>query len=73
MIERAETYLGEHGFDHVRIRMHGNIARIEVNKNDMAKIFKIQKDLVKVFKLVGFSYVTLDLEGYRSGSMDEVP
>jgi uncharacterized protein len=53
--------------------MHGNIARIEVNKNDMAKIFKIQKDLVKVFKQVGFSYVTLDLEGYRSGSMDEVP
>lgn len=73
MIERAETYLGEHGFDHVRVRMHGSTARIEVNKSDMAKIFKIQKDLVKVFKQVGFSYVTLDLEGYRSGSMDEVP
>jgi uncharacterized protein len=73
MIERAESYLGEHGFDHVRVRMHGSTARIEVNKSDMAKIFKIQKDLVKVFKQVGFSYVTLDLEGYRSGSMDEVP
>ncbi len=73
MIERAESYLGEHGFDHVRVRMHGSTARIEVNKSDMAKIFTIQKDLVKVFKQVGFSYVTLDLEGYRSGSMDEVP
>ena len=73
MIERAETYLGEQGFSHVRVRMHGNIARIEVNKNDMAGIFTIRKELVKVFKQVGFSYVTLDLEGYRSGSMDEVP
>jgi uncharacterized protein len=73
MIERAETYLGELGFSHVRVRMQGNIARIEVNKNDMAGIFTIRKELVKVFKQVGFSYVTLDLEGYRSGSMDEVP
>jgi uncharacterized protein len=73
MIERAETYLGEHGFEHVRVRMHGNVARIEVSKNDMARIFRIRKDLVKVFKQVGFPYVTLDLEGYRSGSMDEVP
>jgi len=72
MIERAETYLEEHGFEHVRVRMHGDIARIEVNKNDMARIFTIRTELVKVFKQVGFPYVTLDLEGYRSGSMDEV-
>jgi uncharacterized protein len=72
MIERAETYLGEHGFANVRVRVHGAIARIEVNKTDMARIFTVRKELMRVFKQIGFSYVTLDLEGYRSGSMDEV-
>jgi uncharacterized protein len=72
MIERAETYLGEHGFANVRVRVHGAIVRIEVNKTDMARIFTVRKELMRVFKQIGFSYVTLDLEGYRSGSMDEV-
>lgn len=72
MIERAEGYLKENGFSQMRVRMHGAVARIELNNKDMARIFRIRKELVMVFKQIGFSYVTLDLEGFRSGSMDEV-
>jgi len=72
MIERAEGYLKENGFSQMRVRMHGAVARIELNNNDMARIFRIRKELVRVFKQIGFSYVTFDLEGFRSGSMDEV-
>ncbi len=48
------------------------MARIEVHKEDMRKILDMQTAVVKKLKSIGFSYVTLDLEGYRSGSMDEV-
>jgi uncharacterized protein len=52
--------------------LHGTIARIEVHKDGMGKILDMQPAVVKKLKSIGFSYVTLDLEGYRSGSMDEV-
>jgi uncharacterized protein len=71
MIEQAEAYLKEHGFSQVRVRMHAAIARIEVDKKDITRVFTMQEELVKVFRQIGFSYVTIDLEGYRSGSMDE--
>jgi len=71
MIERAEAYLGENGIEHARVRMHGGVARIEVDKKDMARVLKIKKELVNVFRQIGFLYVTLDLAGYRTGSMDE--
>jgi uncharacterized protein len=71
-IEAAETFLAGLGFGHLRVRLHGTIARIEVHKEDMKKILVMQSAVVKKLKSIGFSYVTLDLEGYRSGSMDEV-
>lgn len=71
-IEAAETFLAGLGFGHLRVRLHGTIARIEVHKEDMKKILDMQSAVVKKLKSIGFSYVTLDLEGYRSGSMDEV-
>jgi uncharacterized protein len=52
--------------------LHGAIARIEVHKEEMGKILDMQSAVVKKLSSIGFSYVTLDLEGYRSGSMDEV-
>jgi uncharacterized protein len=52
--------------------MHGGIARIEVGVNDLGKVQKMRQGLVQEFRQIGFMYVTLDLEGYRSGSMDEV-
>ncbi|MCX6683451.1 MAG: ATP-dependent sacrificial sulfur transferase LarE [Methanoregula sp.] len=72
MIEEAEVFLHTNGFSQCRVRMHGNIARIEVVNDDVPKLLAIQDSLVRAFKTIGFTYVTLDLEGYRSGSMDEV-
>jgi uncharacterized protein len=71
-IEKAETFLHTAGFSQCRVRMHGEIARIEVASEDMQKFMDKRENLVKIFKTFGFTYVTLDLTGYRSGSMDEV-
>jgi uncharacterized protein len=71
-IESAEKFLSDLGFGQLRVRLHGDIARIEVHKRDMGKLLDIQPALVKKFKSIGIPYITLDLEGYRSGSMDEV-
>ena len=72
MIEKAEEFLHSHGFSPCRVRMHGGIARIEIDNNDLPKLLALQEKLAKTFRTIGFTYVTLDLEGYRSGSMDEV-
>jgi uncharacterized protein len=73
MIEAAETFLAKQGFTQVRVRMHDSIARIELLPDDMEKVFAIREDLVRRFREIGFHYVTLDLSGFRSGSMDEIP
>lgn len=72
MIEKAESFLSGQGFSQLRVRVHGHVARIEVLREDIQKILAIQKEVVTSLKAIGFSYITLDLEGYRSGSMDEV-
>jgi len=72
MIEEAEAFLAGQGFGQLRVRLHGTIARIEVHKEEIGKILDMQPAIVKKLRSTGFSYVTLDLEGYRSGSMDEV-
>lgn len=73
MIEKAEDFLQDMGFRLVRVRLHhGGIARIEVGKEEIEGLFdtKMLDDICGKLKKLGFSYVTLDLEGYRSGSMD---
>jgi uncharacterized protein len=72
MVEEAEEFLKNQGFRQLRVRLHGTSARIEVHKEEMEKIMDLRPAVVKRFKSIGFTYVTLDLEGYRSGSMDEV-
>jgi uncharacterized protein len=72
MIEEAEAYLAGLRIGQLRVRLHGNLARIEVHKEDREKILEQQSAVVKKLKHLGFAYVTLDIEGYRSGSMDEV-
>jgi pyridinium-3,5-biscarboxylic acid mononucleotide sulfurtransferase len=72
MIEQAEAFLHTSGFSQCRVRVHGKIARIEIVNDDLLKLLAIQAKLAKTFRMIGFTYVTLDLEGYRSGSMDEV-
>jgi len=73
-VERAEEFLAGLGIEQLRVRVHGNVARIEVLKKDMHIFFdaKISEKIVERFKSLGYTYVTLDLQGYRMGSMNEV-
>jgi pyridinium-3,5-biscarboxylic acid mononucleotide sulfurtransferase len=72
MIEDAEAYLTGLGIGQLRVRLHGNVARIEVHNEDREKILDPHSAVAGKLRSMGFAYVTLDLEGYRSGSMDEV-
>jgi len=68
----AEAYLRKMGFEVMRVRDHGGIARIEIMPNEMPKFLEMRGLIASEFKKIGFSYVTLDIIGFRSGSMDEV-
>lgn len=71
-IENAEDILHKLGFTQVRVRSYGAIARIEVPKENITKLVNMAKQdgFLDVFKKIGYRYVTVDLEGYRSGSMN---
>lgn len=71
----AEEFMHEHGFREVRVRHHGNIARIEVPGQKIKKLINdevVKQKLIQKIKKLGFVYVVLDLEGLRSGSLNEV-
>ena len=72
MIDLAEQYLIELGFLKERVRMHGNMARIEVAEVDIPRLAeeKIRKAVYERFKDIGFMFVTLDMRGYQTGSMN---
>lgn len=74
MVEKAEQLLLELGFLQMRVRMHGKIARIEVLPQDFDRIMQepVRERIRKSFREYGFAYTALDLEGYRTGSMNEV-
>jgi uncharacterized protein len=69
MIDKAETVIRDMGVRQVRVRHHGVTARIEVEPDDMEIIVKKRREIVSSFKELGFIYVTMDLEGFRSGSL----
>lgn len=73
MIESAEKFLIENGFYEERVRMHGNLARIEVPAKDITRLAAddIREAVYKRFKEIGFLYVSLDMHGYKMGSMNE--
>jgi uncharacterized protein len=74
-IDVAETLLRDNGFKYFRVRHHDdNTVRIEVGKTEVARLFDdgLREMIVSEIKKLGFKYVTLDLEGYRTGSMNEV-
>jgi len=73
-IARGEQYLHNLGIRELRLRHHGDIARIELAPEDMAKIItpEIRQDIVTHLKALGYKYVALDLTGYRIGSLNEV-
>lgn len=70
-IEEAERVLVDQGFDWVRVRLHGAVARIEVERDQRARLLAQSEPVVLALKALGFHHVTLDLEGYRLGSMNE--
>jgi uncharacterized protein len=72
-VEKGEEYLRQQGFTQVRVRHHGQIARIEVLVKELPRLLQdtMARQVTQKFKDLGFSYVTVDLQGYRSGAMDE--
>jgi uncharacterized protein len=72
-VEKAEGYLHQKGFRQVRLRIHRDIVRIEVAPNEICRFMEnsLRSDLLNRLKNIGFTYITLDLEGYRPGSMNE--
>jgi uncharacterized protein len=72
MVDEAERALHCYGFAQLRVRYHGDLARIEVPENALSDVLKFRDEIVEKVKKAGFTYVTLDLAGFRSGSMNEV-
>lgn len=74
MVEKAEDFLLKKGFRQVRVRIHGNLARIELLPEEFPRVFVggLREEILHAFKSYGFIYVSLDLAGYRTGSMNEV-
>jgi pyridinium-3,5-biscarboxylic acid mononucleotide sulfurtransferase len=70
-IERCEEVLRTLGIDQFRVRYHQDIARIEVESKDFLAIIDNREHILKTFKEQGFHYITLDLKGYRTGSLNE--
>ena len=73
MVGKAEGLLQTMGFIQFRVRCHGNLARVEIAPEEMSKALDINvmKDINEGLKEAGFTYVTLDMQGYRTGSMKE--
>lgn len=73
MIDKGEIALKQLGFHQVRVRHHGDIARIEIAEDEMSRALdpEMAKRMYASLKALGFKYVSLDLEGYRTGSLNE--
>ena len=69
-IDQGEQFIKAYGFYNVRLRLHGDILRIEIEKGDFDRFMEYQESIITKLKELGFLYITLDLEGFRSGSMD---
>jgi uncharacterized protein len=71
-IDQAERFLSSLGFKQVRLRHYDNFCRIEVDKSDLCRLLDRRERIVKRLKNLGYNYITVDLEGYRTGSLNEV-
>lgn len=75
MVDKAEQLLLDMGFNQIRVRIHGeSLARIEVESHEIEKLVRkdVRDKIVDEFKKIGFKYISLDLQGYRTGSMNEM-
>jgi len=75
MVEKCEEFLREAGFTVYRVRYHGETARIETSEHELARFLEpsLRRAVTAFFREAGFVYVALDLQGYRTGSMNEAP
>lgn len=71
-VNGAERYLRSLGFPEVRLRYYNGLCRIEVAKGDIPRLIIKRKQIIDKLKKLGYNYITLDLEGYRTGSMNEI-
>ncbi|GAB4568017.1 MAG: ATP-dependent sacrificial sulfur transferase LarE [Anaerolineae bacterium] len=71
-VEQAEEYLRSLGFRQLRVRHHDNLARIEVERQDLPRLIELGPQVYAELKRIGYTYVTADLLGFRSGSMNEL-
>jgi uncharacterized protein len=73
-VETGEEQIKALGFRQFRVRFHGEVVRIEIAREEMARALSLEmaQRFTSIFKALGFNYVTLDLEGYRQGSLNEV-
>jgi uncharacterized protein len=73
-VEQAEEALHSLGFQQVRVRHHGNLARIEIARPDLPRALNMEvlDSITEALRRIGFLYITLDTQGYRSGSMNDV-
>jgi pyridinium-3,5-biscarboxylic acid mononucleotide sulfurtransferase len=73
-VEKAEEHLRRLGFGQLRVRYHGDLARVEVEPSEISRLLdsNLREEVVRGLKEEGFVYVTLDLQGYRTGAMNEV-
>jgi uncharacterized protein len=73
-VEAGEEEIKALGFRQFRVRFHGELVRLEIARDEMERALnpEMARRFTEIFKRLGFKYVTLDLEGYRQGSMNEV-
>ena len=69
-VERAEAVVKALGFAQVRVRHHGDVARVEVDPGEVERLFEHREAVVAGLKAAGYSFVALDLEGYSTGSLN---
>ena len=69
-VDEGEAFVRSLGFYNVRLRIHNDVARIEVDVNEMPRLLEHCEQIVAKLKNLGYDYITVDLEGFRSGSMD---
>lgn len=69
-VEKGEALIKEFGFYNIRLRIHGAVARLEVDIEEFPRVLEYREKITEGLQELGYTYITLDLEGFRSGSMD---
>ena len=69
-VDQGEIFLRNLGYRNVRIRVYGDLIRIEIDSDEMRRFVDQKEEIISYLKELGYLYITVDLEGFRSGSMD---